>query len=173
MTKPAKVGLAAKARALYCRFISSSNALQGLAALAMRLVMARMFLKSGILKLTGGNAADLFQYEWFSDDNWWMQLFGIEEIPRMLAEVLGALSMVAEIALPVMLVIGFLTRFASAGLLAMTGVIVLLVYPPWTANGLSLWWNDHVWWTVILLALLAYGPGPYALDARLGKGAQR
>jgi len=169
MTDTAKTGPFAKARALYCCFIAASNGLQGLAGLAMRLVMARMFLKSGILKLTGGNAADLFQYEWFSDDNWWMQLFGIEEIPRSVAEVLGALSMLGELVLPVLLILGLFTRFASAGLLAMTAVIILLVYPPWTANGLSLWWNDHVWWTVILLALLAWGPGNLSLDAWLGK----
>ena len=169
MSDAAKPGAMAQARALYCRFAAASNGLQDIAALAMRLVMARLFLKSGILKLTSGNAADLFQYEWFSDENWWMQHFGLEEIPRLLAEILGAVSMVAEIALPVMLIIGFMTRFASAGLLAMTAVIVLLVYPPWTANGLTLWWNDHVWWTVILLALLAYGPGRLSVDAWLGK----
>ncbi len=169
MPDAAKTSLMEKAKALYCRFVMASNGLQGVAALFMRLVMARLFLKSGILKLTGGNAADLFQYEWFSDENWWMQLFGIEEIPRSSAEVLGALSMLGELVLPVLLILGFMTRFASAGLLAMTAVIVLLVYPPWTQNGLSLWWNDHVWWTAILLALLAYGPGNLSLDAWLGK----
>jgi putative oxidoreductase len=135
-----------------------SNGLQSVAALAARLVMARMFLKSGLLKLEDfGTAVDLFEYEYF------------EGMPHGLAIVGGAFATFGETVLPLMLIIGFMTRFASAGLLVMTIVISTLVYPFWSGTGISLWWNDHLWWTVILLALMAYGPGNLSLDAMLGK----
>ncbi len=158
MTNDNKASLLAKAQNLYGRFEGLSMHFQGLAALAARLVMARMFLKSGILKVQDfGTAVDLFEYEYF------------EGIPHGLAVFAGALSTFGETVLPLMLIVGFMTRFASAGLLVMTLVISTLVYPFWTGQGLSLWWNDHVWWTVILFALMAYGPGNLSLDAMLGK----
>jgi putative oxidoreductase len=158
MTKTNNAGLAGSLKALYCKFTGMSNGLQGVAALAARLVMARMFLKSGIIKVQDfGTTIDLFEYEYF------------EGIPHSLAVVSAALSTFGETVLPLMLIVGFLTRFASAGLLVMTLVIVTLVYPLWTPQGLSLWWNDHVWWAVILLGLLAFGPGNLSLDALLGK----
>ena len=158
MTEISKTGLIGSLTALYCRFTNMANGLQGLAALAARLVMARMFLKSGLLKLEDfGTAVDLFEYEYF------------EGMPHGLAIVAGALSTFGETVLPLMLIVGFMTRFASAGLLVMTIIIATLVYPFWSGTGVSLWWNDHVWWTVILFALLAYGPGNLSLDAMLGK----
>ncbi len=151
-------GVLASAQSLYCRFTDMANGLQGLAALAARLVMARMFLKSGILKVQDfGTAVDLFEYEYF------------EGMPHGLAIVGGAMATFGETVLPLMLIVGFLTRFASAGLLVMTIVISTLVYPFWSGTGVSLWWNDHVWWTVILFVLLAYGGGNLSLDAMLAK----
>lgn len=161
MTESTTTGIVTMTKSLYCRFVGITNGLQGIAALVARLVMARMFLKSGILKLQDfGTAIDLFEYDYF------------EGIPHGLAVVAAALSTFGETVLPVMLLVGFLTRFASAGLLVMTIVISTLVYPFWSGTGVSLWWNDHVWWTVILLGLLAYGPGNLSLDALLGKNRQ-
>ncbi|PHS27000.1 MAG: hypothetical protein COA84_04940 [Robiginitomaculum sp.] len=158
MTETSKAGPIGAAKALYCRFTDMANGLQGIAALAARLVMARMFLKSGLLKLEDfGTAVDLFEYEYF------------EGMPHGLAIVAGAFATFGETVLPLMLIVGFMTRFASAGLLIMTIIIVTLVYPFWSGTGISLWWNDHVWWTVILLALLAYGPGSLSLDAIFSK----
>jgi len=158
MTNDNKASILVNAKRLYSRFEGLTVHFQGLAALAARLVMARMFLKSGMLKLQDfGTAVDLFEYEYF------------EGIPHGLAIVAAGLSTFGETVLPLMLIVGFMTRFASAGLLVMTLVISTLVYPFWTGQGLSLWWNDHVWWTVILFALLTYGPGNLSLDAWLGK----
>ncbi len=153
-------------RNIVCKFDTcTANKLPPIADLVMRLVIARVFFKSGWLKLKDlEGAADLFQYEWFSDENWWMLLIGAEEIPRLLAVVLGVLSTAGEIVLPILLVLGLFTRFAATGLMAMSAVIVLLVYPIWTEDGLGFWWNDHVWWVVILLALMAFGGQKLSLD---------
>lgn len=151
-------GLFGAGKALYCRFDKAASNLQSLATLAMRLVMARLFLKSGMLKAQDfGNAVDLFEYEYF------------EGIPHGLAIAAAAMATLGETLLPVMLIVGFMTRFASFGLLIMTAIILVFVYPLWTKMGLSLWWNDHAWWTIVLFAILAFGGGKFSLDAMLSK----
>ncbi|MBL4595944.1 MAG: DoxX family protein [Robiginitomaculum sp.] len=150
----------------YCGFENfTTNKLPSFADLAMRLVIARMFFKAGWVKLKDQESAtDLFQYEWLGDENWWMLLIGAEEIPRTFAMLLGLLATAGEIILPVLLVLGLFTRFAATGLMVMTLVIITLIYPVWTEDGLAYWWNDHAWWAVILLALMAFGGQKFSLD---------
>ncbi len=134
-------------------FEGFADKLPSIADLAMRLVMARMFLKSGIVKVKDFEGAiDLFAYEYF------------DGMPYMLATVAAAMATIGETLLPVMLLVGFMTRYAAAGLLVMTVVISTAVYPFWTEDGLEYWWNDHAWWAVILLAILAYGAQRYSVD---------
>jgi len=64
---------------------------------------------------------------------------------------------VAEIALPLLLLIGLATRWAALGLLLMTGVIQLVVPDGWA--------NFHLYWAGLALALLALGAGPLSADA--------
>ena len=66
------------------------------------------------------------------------------------------LATLAEHALPVLLVLGLGTRFAALGLLAMTAVIQIFVYPSA--------WQTHGLWAACLLALIAEGPGRWSLD---------
>ena len=135
------------------------------ADLILRLAVAHVFLLSGMAKLKNlQGAGDLFQYEWFSDENWWMQLLGFEEIPRVLAMILAVLSAAAEFVLPLLLIVGLFTRFAASGLMAVALVIVLLVYPVWTEDGLALWWSEHLWWVGSLLALMAFGGQKFSAD---------
>ena len=55
----------------------------------------------------------------------------------------------AEVALPLLLVLGLCTRYAALGLLAMTAVIQL-TYP----DG---WQNFHLPWAAMALAILTFG----------------
>ncbi len=78
----------------------------------------------------------------------------------------GSLQLaLAEHALPVLILLGLGTRFAALGLLAMTAVIQLLVYPGA--------YPTHGVWAAILLYLMARGPGRVSLDhwiaRRLGR----
>jgi putative oxidoreductase len=66
------------------------------------------------------------------------------------------LSGVAEIVLPVLLVLGLATRFAGLGLLAMTAIIQLTIPDGWA--------NFHLPWAAMALAVMAYGPGRISLD---------
>lgn len=117
-----------------------------LVALMLRLFPAVVFWQSGRTKVEGLRIRDqtwfLFQHE-----------YALPLIPSNWAAVLATL---AEHALPVLLVLGLMTRLSALGLLAMTIVIQIFVYPgAWVTHGL---------WAACLLALAARGPGRLSLD---------
>jgi putative oxidoreductase len=62
-----------------------------------------------------------------------------------------------EFILPLLLVIGLLTRLSALGLLVMTMVIQIFVFP-------DAWWTVHAYWAAILIVLIARGPGAISLD---------
>lgn len=86
----------------------------------------------------------------------------------------------AEIVLPVLIVIGLLTRLASLG---MIGFIAVMTYVDITAHGVDAatvgHWFDNVasapiadqrsLWAFLLLVLALKGPGPISVDALLGR----
>ncbi|MEX0753405.1 MAG: DoxX family protein [Xanthobacteraceae bacterium] len=77
--------------------------------------------------------------------------------PAAMAFAVGS----AEIVLPVLLVLGLLTRLTAFGLLVMTLVIQLTV-----PDG----WPFHVTWTAMALAVMAWGPGRISLDHWIARG---
>ena len=122
----------------------------GLPALALRLFPAAVFFASGRTKVEGLTIkpATYFLFE---------NEYALPLIPPHLAAVGATL---AEHLLPVLLMLGLMTRGAAVGLLAMTVVIQVFVYPgAWATHGL---------WAACLLALIAKGPGALSLDALLG-----
>jgi putative oxidoreductase len=71
--------------------------------------------------------------------------------------VIGAhFAAFAEHLFPILLVLGFATRFAALALLVMTLVIEIFVYPDA--------WPTHGTWAACLLILMTRGPGPLSLD---------
>ena len=71
----------------------------------------------------------------------------------------------AEHVLPVLLVIGLGVRLSALGLLGMTMVIQLFVYP-------EAWWPVHSLWAALALVLIARGGGALALDALFSRFAR-
>jgi putative oxidoreductase len=69
--------------------------------------------------------------------------------------VFAFLSGCGEILFPVLLVLGFATRFAASGLLFMTCIVELTV-----PDG----WPIHVTWAAMALGIMAWGPGRLSLD---------
>lgn len=117
--------------------------------LALRVFPAMVFWQSGRTKVEGFTIKDstwfLFEHE-----------FALPLIPSDLAAVMAT---VAEHALPVLMILGLLTRLSALGLLGMTAVIQIFVYPSaWVTHGL---------WACALLAVAAYGPGRWSLDHAL------
>lgn len=157
--------------------------LEPLALLFLRLAGAKVFWDSGMTKWNGflqfnEDKFDLFLYEFFCPDPprpGALQLcdpatleYGEGSAVVTAVKALAVTAGVMEVTLPVMLVVGFLSRFAALGLLAMTLFIQLAVFPTW-----SHWWNPAMWWAVVLFALLARGPGPWSLDRVLGLDGRR
>jgi putative oxidoreductase len=65
------------------------------------------------------------------------------------------LSGCGEITFPVLLVLGFGTRFAALGLLFMTLIVELTV-----PDG----WPIHITWAAMALGIMAWGPGRISID---------
>jgi putative oxidoreductase len=111
--------------------------------LAMRLGIAAMFFRSGLLKINSWQFAILL----FRDE-YQIPLIG----PILAAQLTTAL----ELGVPIFLTLGIATRLATLPLLGMIAVIQILVYP----NA----WSDHLIWGSILLFLLTRGPGTISID---------
>lgn len=116
-----------------------------------RLAIAPVFWLSGRTKVDGWSLKEstfaLFRYEY--------------DVPLLPPEVAAYMATAMEHALPVLLVIGLFTRFAALGLLGMTAVIQLFVYPEA--------WTVHALWGALLLVIVARGPGVWSLDHLIGR----
>lgn len=120
-------------------------------ALALRIFPALVFWQSGRTKVEG-----MFTIK---DSTWF--LFKEEyALPLIPSDVAAVMATMAEHVLPVLLILGLFTRFAALGLLGMTAVIQIFVYPAaWVTHGL---------WAASFLAIVARGPGRFSLDHVLG-----
>jgi putative oxidoreductase len=118
----------------------------GFVALVSRFAIASVFWRSGQTKVQGFHIReetfDLFREEY--------------KVPVLPPDVAAYMSTIAEHVFPVLLVLGFASRLSATGLLFMTLVIQLFVYP----SG----WPDHILWLSILLTIIARGPGSISLD---------
>lgn len=90
-------------------------------------------------------------------------------LPLVSPELAAPMAAFAEHFFPVLLLIGLATRFSAFGLLVMTLVIEIFVYPDAYAT--------HGTWAAVLLYLIVHGPGRFSVDNWLEKrfsvGTQR
>lgn len=118
-------------------------------ALVARLFPAAVFWQSGQTKLDGWRVSETA-----------VALFRDEYRLPLLDPVLAAhLAALGEHLLPLLLALGLASRFAALGLIGMTLVIQIFVYPDA--------WPTHGTWIACLLLVAARGPGRLALDHRL------
>jgi putative oxidoreductase len=135
-------------------------------ALALRLVIARAFLLDGQFRIEGVRvpiAISDFSFalllpldikaETFAT---FADLYTALPVPTPL---IAAVVSLGEFILPMMLILGFGTRFAALGLLAFTALI-------YYAQPAELWTN-YVYWAAILMVLIARGAGAISLDQLL------
>lgn len=111
--------------------------------LAMRLGIAAVFFRSGLLKLESWQFAVLL----FRDEY---------QLPLISPELGAQIATAVELGIPPLLALGLATRLATVPLLGMVAVIQLLVYP----NA----WSEHLMWGSILLFLMTRGPGHFSID---------
>ncbi len=121
-----------------------------LLAFCARLALGAIFFLSGRTKVEGfltvsEGATTLFREEY--------------KVPLVAPEIAAHLATYAEHLLPILLVLGLLTRLSALGLLGMTAVIQLFVYPDA--------WPTHLTWAVLALYLAGRGAGAFSFDRAL------
>jgi len=122
-----------------------------LLALAARLGIGAVFFLSGRTKVDGFLSVNESAYTLFREDY---------KVPLLPPEFAAHMAAYAEHLLPVLLVLGLATRLSALGLLGMTAVIQIFVYPDA--------WPTHLTWAVALLYLAGRGAGPLSMDHALG-----
>lgn len=120
-------------------------------ALAARFALAGIFFLSGRTKVEG----------WLTVSDNAVALFADEYALPVVSPALAAhLAAYAEHLFPLLLALGLFTRGAALGLLGMTLVIQVFVYPDA--------WPTHLSWAALALYLVGRGGGPLSVDRVLG-----
>lgn len=116
--------------------------LQAIALLAARLWIAKVFFMSGLTKIDSWSTTIAL----FSDEY---------KVPLLPPELAAYMAASVELSLPILLVLGLMTPLAALGLMGMTLVIELFVYPGTT---------EHYYWLLLNGILLTHGSGKLGLD---------
>ncbi|MBJ7551066.1 DoxX family protein [Marinomonas ostreistagni] len=128
--------------------------------LLARFALATVFWLSGQTKIEGfafNPLAGQFEFGLPTIKESTFFLFEYEyALPLIPANLAAYLATAAEHVLPILLVLGLFTRLGAAGILAMTLVIQLFVYP--SAYAL------HTSWAAMALLLMKQGAGRVSLD---------
>ncbi len=148
-------GLISTVRGLYMGIIRSPimDFVRDLGILGLRVPIALVFWYSGRTKVDGWNIFAVNDTQLYLFENRFNMPF---------PAVSATMASVAEHILPVLLILGLFTRISAGGLLVMTMVIQLWVFP-------DAWWSAHMFWASILFAIIAVGPGRISLDHFLGQ----
>jgi putative oxidoreductase len=124
-----------------------------LVQLVMRLALSVPFWRSGINKWDGFLQLKDTTVLLFSEEFMLHLPGGPYHYPA--PAVFAFISGCGEILFPILLVLGFATRFAATGLLFMTCIVELTV-----PDG----WPIHITWAAMALGIMAWGPGRVSLD---------
>jgi putative oxidoreductase len=117
--------------------------------LAIRLYVAQVFFRSGLLKI----------------GNWEGTLYIFENeyrVPLLPPEAAAWLGTFAELFFPVFLALGLAARFAAAALFVFNIVAVVSFWHVLGENQAAL--NSHWYWGVLLAVTIFHGPGKLSLD---------
>ncbi len=118
-----------------------------LLALCARFALGAIFFLSGRTKVDGFLTVSDGAYALFREEY---------RVPLVPPEFAAHLATYAEHLLPVLLALGLFTRLSALGLLGMTAVIQLFVYPDA--------WPTHLSWATLALYLAAHGAGAVSVD---------
>ena len=125
--------------------------------LALRVYLASVFFKSGLTKIQNWNSTLYL----FSD---------VYHVPLLSPELAATMAASAELGLSLLLVFGFLGRFAAAGL-SILNVVAVISYADLSEAGI----NQHISWGILLLVLLIISRWQWSVDFLLERlyGATR
>jgi len=142
-TLPAFIGNAGN---FITRLYSKIDLAAPVANLVIRLWVANVFFKSGLLKLNSWDST--------------MYLFENEyDVPLLPPEFAAMLGTTIELVFPVLLALGLAGRFGAL-VLFLFNIMAVISYPDLNAAGI----RDHQVWGIMLLVPLLYGPGKLSID---------
>ena len=129
--------------------------LQSLFLLLLRLWLAKVFFMSGLTKIQSWDTTlMLFEYEY--------------SVPFISSVLAAWLATVAELIIPVFLVLGLLTRLNLLALFILN-IVAVISYPDISFAGEK----DHMIWGLMMMVLFFYGAGKLALDGPLANYLKR
>ena len=144
-------------KALISLYSGASNVANRLLPETLLLLIARLgagaiFFLSGRTKVEG----------WFTITDGTFDLFASDyALPFIPPHIAAYAATISEHLFSMLLFLGLLTRAGALGLLGMTLVIEVFVYPDA--------WPTHLGWAGLLLSLLAKGGGKISLDHLVGR----
>jgi putative oxidoreductase len=144
--------------ALYVRAAGWLDAAAPVLDLGLRLYVADVFFRSGLLKV-GNWSGTLYL---FANE------YHVPLLPPEAAAVLGAIG---ELAFPPLLALGVVTRFAALSLSFVNLVAVVSYWHVLGENDAAL--AQHVFWGTLLLVTLCHGPGKLSVDHYLRRWLAR
>lgn len=131
------------------RFVSAAQTIRAFAErylaapldLVGRCMIGEIFFRSGLVKLSSyETTVDLFRDEY--------------QTPFFAPEVAALLATATELTMPVLLILGLLTRLAALPLLVMTAMIQFTYF----------YHSEHYFWAFVLLTFIVRGAGAWSLD---------
>ena len=120
-------------------------------ALCCRISLAAIFFLSARTKVDGFLTVNDAAYTLFAEEY---------KVPLIPPEIAAYLATYAEHLFPILLVLGLATRLSAFGLLGMTAVIQIFVYPDA--------WPTHLSWAALMLYLIGRGAGAVSMDRLIG-----
>ena len=131
---------------LITKAIACISFLSPILDLGVRLYVARVFWKAGIVKIQSWDSTlMLFEYEY--------------NVPLLPFDVAAYLATGVELAAPVLLVLGFGGRVAALALF-MLNYVAAISYPDISIAGIK----DHLLWGALLAVTFFHGPGKLSID---------
>ena len=137
--------------ALYKGAASLLDMLQPLAALAARIYVGQAFFLSGLTKLRDWETTVAL----FTDEY---------KVPVLPPEIAAFMGTGGELVLPVLLVLGFVSRFAALGLFVVNAIAVVSLQDIAPAA-----LQQHIFWGSLLVGIAIYGPGKLSIDGMLAR----
>lgn len=126
-----------------------------LLGLALRFFVGWQFLKAGLIKLK----------DWDGTLSLFREEYSVPLLPPEVAALLGAGG---ELVFPVLLILGLFSRPAALTLFALNAMAVVS-YPQLWSFECPAAINDHLYWGILLLVLVFFGPGRLTLDRWIQK----
>lgn len=131
------------------RAIGGLEALGQVLDLAIRLYVAQVFFRSGLLKI-GNWSGTLYLFE------------NEYRVPLLPAEAAAWLGTFGELFFPPLLALGLAARFAALSLSVFNLVAVFSFWHVLGTNQAAL--MSHFFWGILLLVTLCHGPGKLSVD---------